>query len=121
MIGIMYAMKLISTTISVKDLSEMSQKMFGNLVKAVVDVDKQTMMVDAPMHADQEREMLGLGSKQGDLWGINLYPDMYGDEDFIEFDSMINIRPNQGNHSRGIEDKNIQSKIIAIVNKLVTE
>jgi hypothetical protein len=57
-------------------------------------------------------------SKQGNLWGINLYPEKMG-EDFIEFDSMINIRPRQNNRSRGIEDKNVREKIIKIVEKLV--
>lgn len=52
--------------------------------------------------------------------GINLYPEMTGD-DFIEFDSMINIRPAENNRSRGVENEEMQNKILAIVNKLVTK
>ncbi len=96
----------------------MAGNMFGNLVKAVIDVRKEIMAVDAPMHADQEAELLKNGSKQENLWGINLYPEKFGDE-FIEFDSMINLRPNQNNRTRGIDDKKLQEKIINIVNKLV--
>jgi hypothetical protein len=44
------------------------------------------------------------GSRQDDLWGINLYPGERGEE-WIEFDSVINIRPSQGNRSRGVEDR----------------
>lgn len=45
-------------------------------------------------------------------------PDMVGD-DFVEFDSMINIRPAQGNRSRGVDDLEIRRKIVAIVDRVV--
>lgn len=106
--------------ISTKELKQMAEKMFGELVKAVVDMEKETMAVDAPMHADQEAFLINKGSKQNDLWGINLYPNKKG-KDFVEFDSMINIRPSQGNRSRGIDDRKIQKEIIKIVDKLVVK
>jgi len=97
----------------------MSQKMFGGLVKAVVDIRQGIMAVDAEMHVDEEQLLLEEGSKQNDLWGINLYPDNFGEDGFIEFDSMINLRPSQGNLSRSVQDKKIQEKIIRIVDELV--
>lgn len=96
----------------------MAEKMFGNLVKAVVDVKKEIMAVDAEMHADEEAELLKHGSKQIDLWGINLYPEISGDE-LIEFDSMINLKPAQNNRTRSVDDPKIRKKIIQLVNKLV--
>lgn len=111
-------MKLIDKLITVNELKTMSSRMFGGLIKAVIDIKKETMVVDAAMHADEEKYLLDLGSKQDDLWGINLYPDLTG-EDFIGFDSMINVRPRLNNFSRGIEDKKLKQKIIIIVNKLV--
>jgi hypothetical protein len=47
-----------------------------------------------------------------------LYPDETG-ERFVEFDSMINIRPSQGNRSRDVLDPKIREKIIAIVKKFI--
>lgn len=88
--------------------------MFGNLVKGVIDIEKETLVIDADLHSDQEAYLLGKGSRQEDLWGINLYPDLPIDQ-MIEFDSMINIRPSQGNSTRGVEDKEIQERIIEIV------
>lgn len=111
-------MKIIKNKISIKELKGMSEKMFGGLVKAVVDVDQRIMAIDAPMHADQEAFLIEKGSRQNDLWGINLYPEKKG-EDFIEFDSMINIRPSFDNRTRGVDDVKIRKKIIKIVNKLV--
>jgi len=95
--------------------------MYGGLVKAVVDIEKIIMAVDAELHADEEALLLDNGSRQENLWGINIYPDNIGKENWIEFDSMINLRPSQGNRSRSVEDKNIQQKIITIVKKLINE
>jgi hypothetical protein len=100
------------------DLLKMAEQRFGNLVKAVVDIEKQVMMIDAELHADQEAALLEQGSRQEHLWGINLYPELTSDE-WLEFDSMINLRPSQQNRSRSVEDPLIQAKIRAIVERLV--
>lgn len=110
-------MKLVDAFITLEELKKKSDAVFGGLVKAVVDIQKEIMVVDASMHADEEALLLKNGSSQDDLWGINLYP--YENENFIEFDSMINIRPRINNMTRGIEDEKIRSKIIQVVNKLV--
>jgi hypothetical protein len=97
----------------------MASAMFGDLVKAVVDVRRERMAVDAELHSDQEAYLLENGSEQRDLWGINLYPD-FADEAFVEFDSMINLRPSQGNRGRGVDDPKIREKILEIVYSLVS-
>lgn len=104
--------------VTVDELNKMAQAMFGNLVKAVVDIEKEIMVVDAELHADEEALLLEKGSKQEDLWGINLYPEMEN-EDFVEFDSMINLRPSQNNRSRDVENVEIREKILKIVDQLV--
>jgi len=111
-------MKIVTENITIAELEEMSKNMFGNLVKAVVDIEKGIMAVDADLHADEEALLLENGSAQKNLWGINLYPELSG-EDFVEFDSMINLRPGQGNRSRGVDEGEIQKKIVEIVNTLV--
>jgi len=111
-------MKIVADKITLEELKLMSSRMFGNLVKAVVDVEKGIMAVDAELHADEEALLLKEDSKQEFLWGINLYPEISGD-DWLEFDSMINLRPSQGNRSRGVENPQTQQKIREIVNVLV--
>lgn len=110
-------MKLVDKQINIEELKKMSE-VFHGLVKGVVDIKKRVMVIDAAMHADLEKYLLDRRSKQDDLWGINLYPDQKS-EDFIEFDSMINIRPRINNFSRGVEDEKNRKQIIDIVNKLV--
>ena len=111
--------KIVENTISVNELSEMSLKMFERIVKAVVDVEREILVVDASMHSDQEEFLLENDSLQENLWGINLAPDKFGQEEFVVFDSMINMRPAWGNRSRGVEDPVIQKRIRQIVNKRV--
>ncbi len=105
--------------ISIDELKQMSTNTFGTLVKAVVDVKQNIMMVDAELHADQEEALLASGSEQENVWGISLYPDKLPDEGWIEFDSMINLRPSQANRTRSVNDPHMQQKIRDLVAILV--
>ena len=111
-------MKIITDTISITELQEMAGHFFGDMIKGVVDVERELLAVDAELHADLEALLLEKGSRQSDLWGINLYPELTGDQ-FVEFDSMINLRPSQGNKSRGVEDEQIRKRIVVIISKKV--
>jgi len=107
-------MRIVDKEITIAELKQMAIATFGNMVKAVVDVERKLIAVDAELHSDLEALLLEKGSKQKDLWGINLYPAMEGD-DFVEFDSLINIRPSQGNRSRGVDNEELRKKIISVV------
>ena len=110
-------MKILEDKIKKETLLEMSENVFNDeMIKAVVDVKKELVGIDAEMHADIEQYMLEKGSAQEDLWGINLYPEEDGG-DFIEYDSMINVRPRQNNRSRYVEDGEIRKQIAEIVSK----
>ncbi len=112
-------MEIITQAISLARLREMAESRFGEMVKAVLDVEKGIMAVDGELHADEEELLLVHGSTQASLWGINLYPDA-GIGDWIEFDSLINLRPSQGNRSRGVEDPQVRQRIVEIVSRLVS-
>lgn len=96
----------------------MSKKMFGNLVKAVVDIKKEIMAVDGELHADEAELLTEKGSKHENLWGVNIYPEIEN-EDWLEFDSMINLKPMLGNRTRSIDNPEIKEKIISIVSRLI--
>ena len=113
-------MAIISDKISLSELRSMAKNVFGDLVKAVVDVETGVIALDAELHSDLEGILLQNGSLQKNLWGINLYPEIDGEE-FLEFDSMINMRPSISNMSRGVEDEKIRSKIRQIVAKRITK
>lgn len=114
----MEEIEIINSDINIEKLRKIAQNQFGDFVKAVVDVEKEIIAIGGELHADEEAVLLKNGSKQNNLWGINLYVEKNNDE-FIEFDSIINIRPSQNNRSRDVEDSKIRKKIKKIVNKLV--
>ncbi|HXL72540.1 MAG TPA: DUF5674 family protein [bacterium] len=110
--------ELINAPITRQRLKEIAEKRFGDMVKGVVDIEKGIMALGAELHADEEAFLLENGSLQRNLWGINLYVEL-SIPDFLEYDSMINIRPSQNNRSRGVENPIIRQQIELIVRKLV--
>ena len=113
-------MLILNDPITRASLQEYAANTFGDMIKCVADVDKGLLAIDADLHADLERLLLENGSQQASLWGFNLYPDQTGD-DFIEYDSLINIRSWQGNPSRDVLDQDVREKIVNIVDKFITE
>ena len=90
-----------------------------NTIKSAVDIKREIMAVDSPMHYDCEQLLLENGSNQADIWGINLYLDEENIDDMFEFDSMIKIRPAQNNRTRSVENPEIQAKIKSVVSKWI--
>lgn len=110
--------RILREPIARASLLAVSESPFDDMIKAVVDIRRRVMAVGGELHADEERALLEDGSTQPGLWGINLYPGEQGD-DWIEFDSLINIRPSQNNRSRGVEDEVLRGHIREIVAELV--
>jgi hypothetical protein len=112
--------RILREPIPLADLSAIAALQFGDMVKAVVDVARGIMSVGGELHADDEALLLDDGSQQSDLWGINLYPGETSDA-WIEFDSMINIRPSQNNRSRDVESESLRAGIRRVVTSLIAD
>ena len=110
--------QLIKDKISKLDVERAARSSFGEMVKAVIDIEKGIMTLGGGLHADGEVLLLQGGSKQENLWGINIFPKRRKDE-WIEFTALINIRPNQNNRSMEIQSPDIRVKIKKIVNGLI--
>ena len=109
--------KIIKESISLKKLKEMANQGFGDLIKAVIE--QEIMAIGGELYADEEVKLSEeCISKHENMWGINIYPKNIKEER-IEFDSMINIKPELGNRSRGIGDESIRKNILEIVKKLI--
>ena len=110
---------IVKKPISRKQLAEIAKERFGDLVKAVIDTKQEIMALGGDLHADEEAVLIEKeGSKREDVWGINLYPEKE-EEDLIEFDSVINLKPSFGNRSRGVDNHETKEKIRNVVKKLV--
>ena len=113
--------KIIKDSVPKAELQKIAQEQFGDMVKAVVDVEKEIMAVGGELHADGEVVLMEKhGSKREHTWGINIYPEK-SEEEWIEFDSMVNLKPSFQNRSRGVENEAIQAKIKEIVEKLIKD
>jgi hypothetical protein len=99
-------------------LRSLLERFFVDMVKYVVDVEQGIVALGGELHSDAEALLLELGSRQADLWGANYYPGL-GPEDCIEYTSLINIRPSQGNRSMVIEDGVVRAKVQAITSRLI--
>ena len=112
--------RVIRDTLSRNELTEIAKQQFGDMVKAVVDVEAAIMAIGGELHSDEEAMLLDQGSAQRHLWGINLYPGKPMGE-WIEFDSMINVRPSSGNRSRYVESSEVRETVTRIVKRLVRD
>jgi len=110
--------KIVKQKISKSEITKLAQETYGEMVKGVVDLKQNIMALGGELHADCEAVLLEEGSRQTDLWGFNIYPAKNSDER-IEFTSLINIRPAQGNRSIEIQDTNLRKQIQVVVDKLV--
>jgi hypothetical protein len=112
--------RIVKEPITRNELSDFAKQQFGDMVKAVVDIERGIMALGGELHSDEEAMLLDEGSVQRHLWGINLYPNKH-DPQWIEFDSMINLRPSGGNLSRYVENPDVRQAVIDVVNRLVRE
>jgi hypothetical protein len=113
-------LKIIAKTVKADEIWNSRVTEFEEMLKAVADVKRDILAMDAEMHSDLEALLLENGSEQKDLWGFNLYPlkDKTG-TDYVEFTSFINIRPSQDNRSMEVMDPEVRSQIISLVHRLL--
>lgn len=111
--------KIVKDGITFTELRALAHEQYGDLIKAVVDIEQGIMGVGGELHVDIQSLLIEEEHSRGDTtWGINLYLDKTGDE-FIEFDSMVNLKPASGNRTRGVEDETARAKIREVVRLLV--
>lgn len=113
-------MKIVKDNIEITKLQEICKNgPFAEVVKAVIDIEKRIMAIDAEMHADlRDVLMQEEQSEDKNLWGVNLFPNATGDA-FIVITSLINIKPGLGNKNMGIDNPDTKEKVITIINTLV--
>ncbi len=110
--------KVVREKISLKEVEEIAQEFYKEMAKGVADIEKGIFALGGEWHMDANEVLIKDGSEQKNLWGFNLYwakPK----EERLEYNSLINIRPQQNNRSMEVENGEIRQKIFEIVNNLV--
>ncbi len=110
--------RVFNSPISKEELLALAKSGYGGMVKGVIDINKRLLALGGELHSDCEQVLLDRGSKQADLWGFNIYPGKTREE-YLEYTSLINIRPRQGNMDRDIKDLNLRRQIKSIVDDMV--
>jgi len=88
---------------------------FGSVIKLAVDLERGVLAGGGELHADCEQALLDDGSRQDDVWGGDWYPDLRE----VGFESLINIRPRQGNRSLTLQSPALRQRFEAIVRRLL--
>lgn len=99
---------------SAEQIKEMLQE-YDSMIKIVVDTRQKILAGGGEMHADCESVLLDKGSQQDDLWGANWYPQ----DQRIEFESLINIRPRLNNRGILIQSEEIRKAVEDVARKLL--
>ena len=111
-------MQILDHKIKLAELKPLADKMFGNIVKGVVDVERELVAIDGEMHSDLQELLVGTGSRGVDIWGFNIQP--VGNEDnWLEFDSMVNVKPLVNNRTRSIEDSETRARAEIIIRQFI--
>ncbi len=97
-----------------EEIKKMSRDYEG-FIKLVVDIEREILTGGGERHFDGEQLLLQDGSKQENLWGGGI--DWETKE--IDYNSMINLRPQQNNPSRDILSLEIRKKFDKIVKNLL--
>lgn len=97
-----------------KQLIEMLE-IYDHMIKIVVDLRQKRLAGGGEMHSDCETVLLDSGSEQDDLWGANWYPE----DQRIEYESLINIRPRMGNRNILIQDEKIRTQVKEITYEIL--
>jgi|SRR3989344_4322320 len=110
--------KIVEDTLSVNELKEIAQEFYGSMIKGVVDIERNVIALGGEYHMDANVVLLEHGSKQGDVWGFNLYLDRPRNS-WIEYVSLINIRPAANNRDMEVQDEGIRAKMKRIIDSKV--
>lgn len=109
---------ILTDPIDPHDLRTLVDRFFEDMVKYVVDVERGVVAVGGELHSDAEGLLIEDGSRQPDLWGANYYPGR-GAGEWIEFTSLINIRPTEGNRSMELEDERLRARVRELTFQLI--
>lgn len=96
----------------------MADLWYGTMIKGTVDIEGGRVALGGDYHIESSEVLTGSGSKFEDVWGFNIRFDD-GEDEILEFDSMVNIKPNFGNRSRGITNEEIIQKAKKVIYKFI--
>ncbi len=108
----------LNNSLKFQELCELLGNPYSSMIKFAIDIETEKVVFGGEMHADAEQVLLENGSLQKNIWGANIYPER-NRSDWLEYTSLINIRPTQDNLSMEVSSNEIKNKINSIINKVI--
>lgn len=109
---------IVDESVSLADLSNLAKRMYGKMIKGVVDIEKEKVAFGGEYHIEANMKLIDQGSEQKDLWGFNINLNEPKDS-WIEYVSLINIRPAVGNRNMEVQDNNIRIRMKKIIDSKI--
>jgi len=104
--------------ISIEEVKKIAEFWYGTMIKGAVDIESSKVALGGDYHIEDSELLTSTGSKFEDIWGFNIRFEEVPDG-VLEFDSMVNIKPNYGNHSRNIVNEEVIKKATDIIYKFI--
>lgn len=115
-----YPIEIIKKRIAKSYLKKFLDKPFKEVVKFVVDLDQQIIALGGELHSDAAEKLIRQGSDNRNLWGGNFYP-LKSKKDWLEYSSLINLKPSQDNFAIDIKNQPIKKQINKIIKQLIID
>lgn len=110
--------KILDQKINMKEVKELADFWYGTMIKGCVDIEQGRVALGGDYHIESSELLTDNDSRFEDVWGFNIRFEENPDG-VLEFDSMVNIKPNFGNRSRGIHNEEILEKARAVIYKFI--
>lgn len=110
--------KVVKDKISTAELKELGKVFYDTMIKGVVDIENEIIAFGGEYHIDANGVLIDEGSRQSDIWGFNIVFERSKDS-WIEYISLINIRPQAGNMNMEVQDSLIRDKMKKIINSKI--
>ena len=110
--------KILQEKIGIGEVKKLADFWYGTMIKGAVDIERGQVALGGDYHIEDSELLTSQGSKFTDIWGFNIRFEEKP-EGVLEFDSMVNIKPNLGNRSRNIGNEEILKKATEIISKFI--
>ena len=110
--------RIINKPITRVEAKEIAKEFYVDMVKGVVDLEREIIALGGEWHIDANNVLMAEGSQQRDVWGFNFHFNKEP-QDTIEYISLINIRPMEGNYDMVVQDESRRKAMRAIIERLI--
>lgn len=106
--------QILNNKISIDEAKKLADGWYGTMIKGCVDIEQSRVALGGDYHIESSELLTKSGSKFEDVWGFNIRFEENPDG-VLEFDSMVNLKPNFGNRSRGINNQEVSNKAREVI------